>query len=120
MFDQILQLVKEHMASNPQAAGNIPDDQADAIHREIATHISNGLQNQPQAAAPAGGILSDIENSLTSGGMVTNAISGGLVGSLGSKFGLSPAITGAIAAALPGILQKFTHQGTVPAQPANS
>jgi hypothetical protein len=33
-----------------------------------------------------------------------------LVGSLGSKFGLGPAATGAIAAALPGLLQRFTQR----------
>jgi hypothetical protein len=67
------------------------------------------LQNPPAPAA-GGGILSSIENSLSSGGMATNAITGSLVSSLGSKFGLSPAITGAIAASLPGLLQKFMNK----------
>ena len=110
MFDQILQLVKEHLDNNPQLTQSIPNEQADAIHREIATHINNGLQNQPAAPASASGLLSQFENSLNSGNLLTSSISGGLIGSLGSKFGLSPAITGAIAASLPGLLQRFTHR----------
>jgi hypothetical protein len=110
MFDQILQLVKEHLDNNPQLTQNIPNEQADAIHREIATHINNGLQNQPAATASAGGLLSQFENSLNSGNLLTSSISGGLIGSLGSKFGLSPAITGAIAASLPGLLQRFARR----------
>jgi hypothetical protein len=110
MFEQILQLVKEHMENNPQLTQNVPPEQADAIHKEIATHITNGLQNQQSAPAATGGILSQLESSLSSGNLLTSSISGGLIGSLGSKFGLSPAITGAIAASLPGLLQKYTHR----------
>ena len=111
MFDQILQLVKEHLGNNPEIASAIPKDQEDAIHQEIATHINNGLQNADNTQN-SGGLLSRFESSLGPGGLATNAISGGLVSSLASKFGLSPAITGAIAAALPGLIQKFTHQQT--------
>jgi hypothetical protein len=125
MFDQILQLVKEHMGNNPQITGNIPAEQADEIHKEIATHINNGLQNQPETQAPtSGGILSQFENSLGSGNILTSAISGGLVGSLASKFGLPPLITGAIAASLPGLMQKFasrnSDQNTTKATPATA
>jgi hypothetical protein len=45
---------------------------------------------------------------------VSSAIEGGLVATLGSKFGLPPAATGAIAAALPGLLQKFAHKANDP------
>jgi hypothetical protein len=110
MFEQILQLVKEHMDNNPQLTQNVSPEQADAIHKEIATHITNGLQNQQAAPVATGGILSQLESSLSSGNLLTSSISGGLIGSLGSKFGLSPAITGAIAASLPGLLQKYTHR----------
>ena len=110
MFDQILDMVKDHMNSNPQTAAAIPPEQADAVHQEIATHIANGLQTQPAAAAGGGGLLSMLSGSLESGNLLTSSITGGLVGSLGSKFGLSPAVTGAIAASLPGLLQKFEHR----------
>jgi uncharacterized protein YidB (DUF937 family) len=124
MFDQILQMVKEHMAGNPQLAAAIPAEQADAVHQEIATHINNGLQGAAVGGGTqggmlaglqnggAGGLLSQFENSLSSGNLLTSAISGGLIGSLGSKFGLSSAVTGAIAASLPGLLQKFGHPAT--------
>jgi hypothetical protein len=118
MFDQILQLVKESLENHPAIAGNIPPEQADSIHREIASHINNGLQNPPASDAPQGGILSQLESSLGSGNILTSAVSGGLVGSLASKFGLPPAITGAIAASLPGLMQKFMHKSEEPAAPA--
>jgi hypothetical protein len=109
MFDQILQAVKEHMESNPQLAAAIPAGQADGVHQEIATHITNGLQSFPSVPNGPGGLLSQFENSLNSGNLLTSAIAGGLVGSLGNKFGLSSAVTGAIAASLPGLMQKFAH-----------
>jgi len=116
MFDEILKEVKEHLGNNPQVAENIPAEQADAIHHEIATHIHEGLQQQPETqSAGFGGILSQLENSLASGGMVTSVLEGGLVGKLAGKFGLSPAITGAIAAALPGLVQKYMHKDDVKA-----
>lgn len=108
MFDQILQLVKDHLGENPQVQSAIPADQADAIHNEIATHLNNSLSNQPQEEG--GGLLSKLESSVASGGTLTSAVEGGLVSSLTSKFGLSPAITGAIAGMLPGLLQKFAQK----------
>ena len=114
MFDEILNMVKDHLGNNPAVANSIPPDQADAIHNEVATHINNGLQNQATAQGGVGGLLSSLENGVASGSPITSAIEGGLVGSLASKFGLSPAITGAITGALPGILQKFAHKANDP------
>jgi hypothetical protein len=114
MFDQILQLVKEQLNAHPQIAGNIPAEQADEIHHEIATHISNGLQNPQPVQPESGGILSQLENSLASGGLATSAITGGLVGTLAGKFGLPPMITGAIAAALPGLIKKYENRNNTP------
>lgn len=106
MFDQILQTVKEHLGNNPQINSAIPADKQDEVHQEIASHIQNGLQNQAQG----GGLLSMLQGAISSGSPLTNAIEGGLAGSLASKFGLPPMATGAIAGALPGILQKFAHK----------
>ena len=118
MFDEILNLVKDHLGNNSEIAAAIPADQADAVHNEIATHLTNGLNNQPATeSGESGGILSKLESSIASGGTITNAIEGGLVSSLTSKFGLPPSITGAIAGALPGLLQKFAAnkaQGNTP------
>ncbi|MFI5187895.1 MAG: hypothetical protein ACHQF0_14285 [Chitinophagales bacterium] len=114
MFDQILQMVKDHLGNNPQIASAIPADQQDAVHQEIANHVTNGIQNQAAAQGGAGGLLSMLQGSIASGNPIVNAIEGGLVGSLGSKFGLSPMVTGAIAASLPGLLQKFAHKANDP------
>ncbi|MVN23171.1 DUF937 domain-containing protein [Mucilaginibacter arboris] len=110
MFDQILQLVKDQMSGNSQVTSAIPAGQEDAVHQEIASHITNGLQNQAAASGGAGGLLSMLTGSMSSGSPITSAIEGGLASSLGSKFGLPPMATGAIAAALPGLLQKFARK----------
>jgi hypothetical protein len=142
MFEQILQLVKDHIGNDPNIAQHIPPEQADAVHQAIAEHVTNTLQSQP-TEGPAtqsplgglgtptgqgglgglagglggltqgglGGLVSQFTNSLQSGSPLAAAIEGGLVGTLGSRFGLGPAATGAIAAALPGLLQRLrTHQ----------
>ena len=139
MFEQILQLVKDHIGNDPTIAQHIPPEQADAVHQAIAEHVTNTLQSQP-TEGPAtqsplggpgtptgqgglagglggltqgglGGLVSQFTNSLQSGSPLAAAIEGGLVGTLGSRFGLGPAATGAIAAALPGLLQRLrTHQ----------
>jgi hypothetical protein len=128
MFEQILQLVKEHVSSNPEIAASIPAEHADAVHHEIATQIHETMQNQNQEPAPsamgggladmAGGIFSQIKDSLASGNIATSAAAGGIVGALASKFGLNSAVTGAIAAAIPGLLQKLVHKEDTPATPA--
>lgn len=114
MFDQILNLVKEHMNSNPQLSSAIPDDKKDQVSNEIATHINNGLQNQAASQGGVNGMLAQLENAATSGSPIVNAIEGALVGGIGSKFGLGSAATGAIAASLPGLLQKFAHKANDP------
>jgi len=125
MFDEILKAVKDHFAENPQLAAAVPADQHDALHNEVATHIANGLPaDSASAGAPAAaeasagsgfsGILSKLENEITSGNPIVNAISGGLVGSLASKFGLGGAASGAIAASLPALLQKFASKPAAP------
>ena len=114
MFDQVLNLVKQHIGSNPQVASAIPADKSDAVHQEIANQVTNGLTTQAAAQGGAGGLLSMLQGGGASGNPVTSAIEGGLVSSLGSKFGLPPAATGAIAAALPGLLQKFAHKANDP------
>lgn len=114
MFDQILQLVKEHIGNNPQVTSAIPADKREDVNNEIATHITNGLQTQAVTQGGAGGLLSMLQNAMASGSPVTSAIEGGLVSSLASKFGLPPMATGAIAGALPGLLQKFAHKANDP------
>lgn len=110
MFDQILDLVKEHLGNNQQVSSAIPAEKADEVHHEIASQISDGLKNQASPQGGLGGFLTSVEGGLSSESPITSAISGGLVGSLTSKFGLPPAATGAIAALIPTILQKYMNK----------
>ena len=104
MFDEILQLVKEHLGNNPEVAAAIPADQQDAVHNEIANNVTNSLTTQPAGnSGMFGDIMSKLESGVSSGSPMTSAIEGGLVISLASKFGLPPAIDGAIAGAIPGL-----------------
>lgn len=113
MFDEILKMVKDQLGNN-QEISSLPADQQDAVHHEVATQMTNELKNQANAQGGAGGLLSMLQDSLTSGSPVVHALEGGLVGGLLGKFGLSPAIAGAITGALPGLLQKFVHKANDP------
>ncbi|MBO9619566.1 MAG: hypothetical protein J7539_11075 [Niabella sp.] len=112
MFDEILNAVKSQLADHPDIAGNVTPEQADAIHNEIANHINDTAAAADQSSG--GGILDTLKNAIGGGGTVTSAIEGGLINSLTTKFGLPPAVTGAISAALPGLLQKFANRGEQP------
>jgi uncharacterized protein YidB (DUF937 family) len=114
MFDQILDLVKQHVGNNPQLKAAIPAGQEDAVHQEIANQVTNGLASHASTQGGVGGLLSMLQGGVASGSPVTSAIEGGLSSSLGSKFGLPPMVTGAISAALPGLLQKFAHKANDP------
>src|SRR4051812_47235737 len=110
MFDQILATVKEHLGSQPQVAQSIPPEHAGAIHNEIASHVAEGLNAQSGGSGGTGGLLSSLQHGMGSGNPIANAVEGGLASSLASKFGLPPAITGAISASLPGLIQKFAQK----------
>jgi uncharacterized protein YidB (DUF937 family) len=113
MLDQILDLVKQQVGSNSQVASAIPAGQEDSVHQEIAHQVTHGLANQAASQGGVGGLLSMLQVG-SAGSPITSTIEGRLVDSLGSKFGLPPAATGAIAAALPGLLQKFVHKANDP------
>lgn len=110
MFDQILEMVKEHLGNNPQVTSQLSPEQQDALHKEVAGQITTGLATEAPKQGGVGGLLDSLKNAATSGGPVTGAIEGGLISSLTSKMGLPPAVTGAIAGALPGLLQKFAQK----------
>jgi hypothetical protein len=114
MFDQILDLVKDQIEGNPKVANSIPQDRKDEVHHEVATQVNNGLKQQAAEQGGIGGLLTQLSGAINSGSLVTKAIQGGVVGALGSKLGLPPAATGAIAAALPGLLQKFANKANDP------
>ena len=107
MYEEILQLVKEHLSNDPQVAATIPAEKADDVHQEIASQINTGIQN-PAALLGEGGIASLLGGGLGSG----SPIVGNLVNNLVSKCGLSPEAGSAITAALPGLLQKVLTHGS--------
>ncbi|MDF3077675.1 MAG: hypothetical protein K0S09_1564 [Sphingobacteriaceae bacterium] len=113
MFDQILDLVKDQLGNNPDVSQNVPGDKKEQVHHEVATQITKGLKEQASNEG-VGGLLSKLAGGIQSGGALTNAIEGGVIGALGNKIGLPPAATGAIAAALPGLLQKLAHKANDP------
>ena len=114
MFDQILNMVKDHIGNNPQVASAVPPDQQEAVNHEIASQVTQNMATQAAQHGGVGGLLEKLQGGLTSGSPITNAIEGGVISSLASKFGLPPAATGAIAAALPGLLQQFAHRANDP------
>jgi len=114
MFDEVLKMVKDQFAKNPQLSSAIPADQQDAVHHEVASQVTSELKNQAVAQGGAGGLLAKLQQEIASGSPVVSAIEGGLAGSLLSKFGFSPMITGAITGALPVLLQKFVHKANDP------
>jgi len=109
MFEQILNMVKDHIGNDPQLSAAIPADQQEAVHNEIATHLANSIPAGADTSNGLGGLLSSVESGLAGGGL-TSMIEGGLVSTLASKFGLPPAVTGAVTAALPGLIAKFTQK----------
>jgi hypothetical protein len=118
MFDEIVKLVKQQLGNNPQVASAIPEDQQHQVSEHVATQISQQLASHSTQQGGLGGLLSQLQNAATSGSPVVNAIEGGIVGSLASKFKLSPMIAGAIAASLPALLQKLAHKANDPNDPS--
>ena len=107
MYEEILQLVKEHLTNDPEVSATVPAETADSVHEEIAQQIHAGIQN-PTSLLGEGGITS-----LLSGGMgANNPIVSNLVNNLVAKCGLSPEAGGAITAALPGLLQKVVSHSS--------
>jgi len=72
------------------------------------------MANQASSQGGIGGLLSQLQGGLASNSPVVAAIEGGVVSSLTSKLGLPPMATGAIAAALPGLLQRIAHKANDP------
>ena len=76
MFDQILQMVKEHLGNKPQVTSNLPSEQQDEMHNEVATQITNGLANHATTQGGVGGLLDSLKNAATSGSPIAGAIEG--------------------------------------------
>jgi len=70
MFDQILDLVKQQMGSNPQIASAIPAGQQEQVHKEIASHVTNGLASQVPTQGGVGGLLSKLQGAWHPAGLL--------------------------------------------------
>ncbi len=119
MFDEILAMVKDKLENHPDVVNNLTPEQQAELHTEVANHVNNIAVNSTVPAADnnsgfGGGMLGKIESAVASGGPGVSAIEGGLINTLTTKFGLSPAITGAIAGMIPGLLQKFAQKNNSP------
>lgn len=115
MFDEILAMVKEKLENHPDVVNNLTPEQQVELHTEVANHVNNLAVNSTAPAADdnsgfGGGLLGKIESAVAGGGAGVSAIEGGIISSLTNKFGLSPAITGAIAGMIPGLLQKYAQK----------
>jgi hypothetical protein len=112
MFQDIVNVVKEHFAEHPEVSQHIPPEKRDDVYNEVATQVAGHLPASGAQGEKHEGLFDKIKHAFGSGHAdpAAAAIEGGLVASLASKFGLPPAATGAIAGALPGLLQKLMNR----------
>jgi hypothetical protein len=115
MFDNLLDLVKEHAGDAIVNNNAIPNDRNNEAV-EIATHsIFDGLRQSVQS-----GNVSDLSQLFNTGGDVASSpvaqnIQGNFIQRLMQKFGLSNAQAGGIASSLiPSVLQKLVHKTNDP------
>ena len=106
MFDQVLQLVKQHIGNDPKISSAIPAEHKEDVHREVANGVTDGIKNTATAGG-IGGMLSSVTGG-SSGGGITSGIQKAVADRLAGKFGLSSETIHAITAALPGIVEKVT------------
>ena len=110
MFDQVLQLVKQQLGSDPNVSSAIPAGQADAVHQEVANGVTDGLKSNLTSGG-IGGMISSFTGGGSNSGGVSSTIQKAVADRLKGKFGLSEGAINSITAALPGIIQKFTNKG---------
>ena len=104
MFDQLLQIVKDHLSNGTDLASSIPGEHSDAIHQEIADTIHNHMDNSTDGEF----------TSLLSGNSISSEVTQGLVQKLTEKFNLSPEIANTIAAQVPGMIGKVLNNKSEP------
>jgi uncharacterized protein YidB (DUF937 family) len=106
MLDQVLQIVKQQLGSDPKVSSAIPPGQADAVHQEIAKGVTDGLKDSTSGGG-LGGMISSFTGGSGSSGL-SGTIQKAVADRLNGKFGLSGDAIQSITAAIPGIIQKFT------------
>ena len=116
MFDNLMDLVKQHAGSAIIDNPAIPNDQNEAAISMASGSIMDGLKNMLSS-----GNTQDVVNLFNhQGGNIANTpaaqhISGGFVQNLMSKFGLGQgAASGIAASVIPMVLQKLVHKTNDP------
>jgi uncharacterized protein YidB (DUF937 family) len=115
MFDQLVNLVKQHAGSAIVNNPAIPNERNDEAINEASSSIAGGLQNMF-----SGGKVQDIlkmfsGNQDVANSPVTNNISGGVVENLMSKFGLDRnAASGVANDLVPNVMQNLVQKTNDP------
>jgi hypothetical protein len=121
MIDQLLKVIQENSDKSIVKNKEVPDKYNNAIQKEIHKTIEKEL-----GAALKGGNITEVMNLFGSGAQkkgITNnpivqSIINQVVGNMGKKYGLSPAISTAIAnMVIPQVLSKFSQQTADPKDP---
>ncbi|MBS1616065.1 MAG: hypothetical protein JST06_08120 [Bacteroidetes bacterium] len=116
MFENLLELVKQHAGEAIVNNPSIPNERNDEAISEVSNSISGSLQGLFQ-----GGGVKDLLGMFGGGNQnaamsnVSQQVSGGLVGNLMSKFGLNNQAASGIAGSLiPNILGSLVHKTNDP------
>ncbi len=115
MFENLLDLVKQHAGEAIIANPDIPNERNDEAVQLASSSIFDGLKN-----AASSGNISDIMHMFSGGGdagnnAVSQNIQGGFVQNLMDKFGLDKNAAGGIASNLiPTVLNKLVHKTNDP------
>ena len=67
MFDEILKMVKDQLGNNKEIASAVPAEQHDAVHKEVASQVTNVLKSQAAVSGGGGGLLSKLQDTLAGG-----------------------------------------------------
>lgn len=116
MFEELLKLVTDNAQDAVINNQEVPNEQNEAVTQHVTSNIIDGLKSH----AASGGV-EDVMKLIGGGGgdlntnPVMSSMSGGLIDSLMSKFGLSQGAAGnVISSMLPGIISKFVGQTNDP------
>ncbi len=116
MFDNLLDLIKQHAGNSIIDNPAVPNQHNDAVVSEAGSSIMDGLKNML-----ASGNIKDVASLFNhQGGDIANhpavqQISGGFIQNLMSKFGLGQAAASGIAASvIPTVLEKLVHKTNDP------
>jgi hypothetical protein len=104
MFDQLMQLIREHALSSVINNNDVPNEHNDAVMNEAGQTIVSELKNAIQ-----GGNASQVKEMIAGqSNQLSDAISGNFASNIANKFGINPASAQHIAGSLiPQVLASF-------------